>query len=114
MGVLKPWAGIGICVGAAALLCILLSDSADSRFVAPALALQAVILAALNFGRISALVGSIAASLIFTFFLFPPVGSVLIRDRLEMAMLLLFQVASIVIAAISPRLRSRQLDLFPE
>jgi len=97
--------GIGICVGAAGLLSLLLSNSADSRFVAPALALQAVILTALNFGRISALVGSVAASVIFLVFLFPPLGSVLIRDRLEMSMLLVFQTASVVIAIITPRLR---------
>lgn len=112
MSAVRPYVGIGICVGAAALLSLLLSDSADSRFVAPALALQAVILAALNFGRVSALVGSFAASLIFILFLFPPVGSFIVRDRLEMAMLLVFQAASIVIAMIAPRLRSRHFDLF--
>jgi|SRR6516164_6922335 K+-sensing histidine kinase KdpD len=112
MAVLRPWLGIGICVGVAVLLCRLLSDSADSRFIAPALALQAVIVAALSFGRISALIGSVAASLIFILFLFPPLGSMVIRDRVEMTMLLLFQAASIVIAVISPRLRWRRLDPF--
>ena len=110
--ILRPWLGIGICIAAAALLCLLLKNSVDTRFVAPAVSLQAVILAALFFGRRSALIGSVATTLILTVFLFPPMGSVFIRDPLETAMLVLFQVASIVIALMSPSLRSRQSNPF--
>ena len=110
---LRLWAGIGICVGAAGFLCVLLSTNADSRFVAPAVTLQAVILAALYFGRLSALIGSIAANLTLILFLFPPVGSVFVRDSLETAMLVLFQLASLVIVLISPDLQSRRSKLFP-
>ncbi len=113
MSALKSWLGIGICVAAAAFLCILLNDSADARFIAPALCLQAVILVSLYFGRVSALVGSAVTSLILTLFLFPPIGSLRIHDRLEIGMLLVFQAASILVALISPRLRPRRWDLFP-
>jgi K+-sensing histidine kinase KdpD len=109
---LRPWVGIGICIAAATLLCVLLKNSADTRFVAPAVSLQAVILAALFFGGRSALIGSVATSLILMLFLFPPRGSVFIRDPLETAMLVLFQAASIVIAVMSPSLRSRQSNPF--
>ena len=113
MSQFRSWAGVAICVAAAALLCILLNDSADSRFIAPAVCLQAVILVALYFGRVSALAGSAASSLILTLFLFPPLGSLAIHDRLEMGMLLVFQASSILVALISPRLRVRRWDLFP-
>ena len=109
---LRPWLGIAICIAAAALLCLLLKNSADTRFVAPAVSLQAVILTALFFGRRSALIGSVATSIILTVFLFPPMGSVFIRDPLEAAMLLLFQAASIVIVWMSPNFRSRQSNPF--
>ena len=109
---LRPSAGIGICIGAAALLCAFLNNTVETRFVAPAVLLQAVILVALYFGRISALIGSLGISLILTLFLFPPVGSVLIHNRTEGAMLLLFQLASILIAWMSPNLRSRQSKPF--
>jgi K+-sensing histidine kinase KdpD len=105
----KVWAGVGICVGAATLLCLLLNNSVETRFVAPAVSLQAVIFTALYFGRTPALIGSVATSVILTLFLFPPVGSVLIRDPLEIAMLLLFQLASIAIAFMSPRIQLRRL-----
>jgi K+-sensing histidine kinase KdpD len=109
---LKPWAGIGICVGAAALLCLLLEKSTDTKFVAPAVSLQAVILAALYFGRISALVGSIAASVILTIFLFPPLGSFLIHDSVERTMLFVFQAASFVVAYMSPGVPPRRSQRF--
>jgi K+-sensing histidine kinase KdpD len=109
---LRPWLGIGICIGSAVFLCLLLKNSADTRFVAPAVSLQAVILAALFFGRRSALIGSVATTLILTFFLFPPRGSVFVRDPFETAMLLLFQVASVVVAFMSPSLRSRDSNPF--
>jgi len=109
---LRHWAGIGLCVGAASILCLLLKNNAGTRFVAPAVSLQVVIVAALYFGRKSALFGSIATTLILTFFLFPPMGSVLIRDTLEIGMLLLFQLASILIAFMSPDLRSRRSNPF--
>lgn len=109
---LRPWMGIGICVAVALLLCLLLNNSAETRFVAPAVSLQAVILAALCCGRMSALIGSIATTVILTLFLFPPMGSVFIRDPFETTMLLLFQLASIAIAFMSPSLRSRRSNPF--
>jgi len=105
---LRRSAGVGICIGAAFFLCWLLNNSAETRFAAPAICLQAVILAALFFGRISALIGSVAITAILTLVLFPPLGSVLIHDRAEGAMLVLFQIASIAIALLSPNLRGRQ------
>ena len=112
MALRRPSVGIGICAGAALLLCLLLNNSTETRFVAPAISLQAVILVALFFGRISALIGSLSISVILGLVLFPPLGSVLITDRAEGAMLALFQIASIVIALLSPDLRSRNAKTF--
>jgi K+-sensing histidine kinase KdpD len=112
MALRRPSVGIGICVGSALLLCLLLNNSAETRFVAPAISLQAVILVALFFGRISALIGSLAITVILVLVLFLPLGSVLINDRAEGAMLALFQLASIVIAMLSPDLRSRNSKPF--
>jgi K+-sensing histidine kinase KdpD len=67
---LKPLFGIVACAGTAVLLTIFLKDGADVRPAAPAICLQAVIFASVYWGRVSGVIGSIAASLTFDIFCF--------------------------------------------
>jgi K+-sensing histidine kinase KdpD len=100
---LKSFFGITACVGTAVLLTIFLRDGEDVRPAAPAICLQAVIFASVYWGRLSGIIGSVSASLTFDIFLFPPIGSMAIRDPLERAMLMLFQLAALGVFLISPR-----------
>lgn len=100
---LKSLLGIAACVGTAVLLTVFLKDGADIRPAAPAICLQVVIFASVYWGRLSGIIGSITASLTFDIFLFPPIGSIAIRDPIELAMLTLFQLAALGVFLISPR-----------
>jgi K+-sensing histidine kinase KdpD len=100
---LKSLFGIAACAGTAVLLTIFLKDGADVRPAAPAICLQVVIFASVYWGRLSGIIGSITASLTFDIFLFPPIGSMAIRDPTELAMLTLFQLAALGVFLISPR-----------
>ena len=100
---LKSLFGIAACAGTAVLLTIFLKDGEDIRPAAPAICLQAVIFASVYWGRLSGIIGSITASLTFAIFLFPPTGSLVIRDPTERVMLTLFQLAALGVFFISPR-----------
>lgn len=100
---LKSIFGIAACAGTAVLLTICLKDGEDIRPAAPAICLQAVIFVSVYWGRFSGIIGSIAASLTFDIFLFPPIGSMAIHDPTERFMLTLFQLAALGVFLVSPR-----------
>jgi K+-sensing histidine kinase KdpD len=95
--------GLILCEGLAALLSVLFNSDAESRQIAPWICLQAVILAGVLCGRLSGLVGSIAATLTFAIWLFPPVGSMAVHDAFDLLTLLGFQLIAIGIAAMCPQ-----------
>lgn len=100
---LKSLLGIAACIGTAVVLTIFLKDGEDVRPAAPAICLQAVIFVSVYWGRFSGIIGSIAASLTFDIFLFPPIGSMAIHDPTERFMLTLFQLAALAVFLLSPR-----------
>ena len=65
--------------------------------------LQAVIVASLLWGRLPGFVGAVSASLIFYIWLFPPIGTLVIQNSVDIIILLLFQLACLGIVFLSPR-----------
>ena len=104
---LKPWLGASLCVSTALLLSAFLRDSANVRFVAPIICLQIVVLVSLLCGRLSGLIGALMSSLVFAFFLFPPVGHFAIRDPTELLMLLLFLLCTVCVFCLMPHRSTR-------
>jgi len=70
---------------------------------APMICLQAVIVAALFWGRVPGFVGALAAGLTFAIWLFPPIGSLAIQNPADRIILLLFQLAGLGVVFLSPR-----------
>lgn len=99
----KSYLGIGACACVALLLSLFLYDSADARLAAPAICLQMVIAASLYWGRLAGFIGSVIATLTFETLLFPPVGSFVVPDPTERAVLILFQLSAIGVVLLSPR-----------
>jgi hypothetical protein len=95
--------GLILCEAMAALLSILFNNDSESRLVAPWICLQAVILAGVLCGRLSGLVGSIAATATFATWLFPPVGSMAVEDYPDWAILLGFQLICVGVAFLCPQ-----------
>lgn len=94
--------GLILCIGTAALLSILFNDDSESRVIAPWICLLAVVFAGMLFGRLSGLVGSLAASLTFAVWLFPPVGSLAVQNSLDLGILLGFQLIGVGVASVCP------------
>lgn len=103
---LRTLAGIAVCTGIAALLTVFLRDGASIRLVAPAICIQAVIITALYWGRIAALIGAIIAGLTFALWLYPPYGHLWIHDPAERITLTLFEVAALCVVTLTPPDRS--------
>jgi len=93
---------VGLCAATAALLSAYLKDGENVRFVAPAICLQVVILVSLKWGRVTGLVGSLLACLIFAIFLFPRNG-IAIQDTTERVMLMMLIGGTLIVSAFVPR-----------
>jgi len=103
--------GAVFCAGVAALLCVFTNDGWEFRLSAPIICLQTIILASLFWGRLSGLVGGLSASLTFTIWLFPPIGSLAIHDPVDRIMLVAFLLGAFVIVLLSPNKSSRLVPL---
>jgi hypothetical protein len=86
----------------AVLLSILLNDSGEIRLAAPFLCSLAAIPATVYWGRLSGIMGSLAASFTLAVLLFPPVGSLEVQDFSARAILILSQLGAIGAAMIAP------------
>ena len=104
---LKHWLGASLCTSTALLLSAFLRDSTNVRFVAPIICLQMVVLVSLLCGRLSGLIGALVATLVFAFFLFPPVGHFAISDSMEVLMLLLFLLCTACVFCLMPHRSNR-------
>lgn len=102
LGSLRGSLGVGFCVATAALLSAYLKDGENVRFVAPVICLQVVILVSLYWGRVTGVIGSLLASVIFAVFLFPPNG-LAIQDVTERIMLLILIGGTLIVSAFVPR-----------
>ena len=98
----KSVGGIGFCLCAAVMLSLIMRD-ADSRVAAPLLCTFAVMAASFLWGRAAAIFGGICATLIFEFFLFPPIGSFRVSDPAERLALALLAWIAVIAALLSPR-----------
>jgi hypothetical protein len=94
--------GIALCAGLAVLLSILLNDSGEIKLAAPALCSLAAIPTTVYWGRISGIIGSLAASFTLAVLLFPPAGSLEVQDFSARAILILSQLGAIGAAMIAP------------
>lgn len=99
----KLFAGVFVCVVGAVLLSLTFNDDASIRVLALLMCLVVVLVTALFCGRWAATLGGISASLTFAVLLFPPFGSLQIKDHAERVMLVLFQVTAIVLSFLGPR-----------
>jgi len=100
--------GIGLCAGLAVLLSILLNDSGEIKLAAPALCSLAAIPTSVYWGRISGIIGSLAASFTLAVLLFPPAG-LDVQDSSAQAILILFQLGAIGAVMIAPHHSGPQL-----
>lgn len=99
---LKTLAGVAVCTATAVVLTLLLRDGATIRLAAPVICIQTVIIAALFWGRLSALVGAVVAGITFALWLYPPYGHLWISDPAERITLTLFELAAVCIVCVSP------------
>jgi len=77
-------AGAVICTGAAAMMTAIFSDR-SGREMLPLVFLAVITLVAVYFGVVAGVIGSLAAAVIFSIFLFPPLGSPIVNDISERA-----------------------------
>jgi K+-sensing histidine kinase KdpD len=89
--------GGGLAVG----LCMYLRSFTEKPIVT-ALLLLVIIFIAHVFGRLSALLTAIACGLVFAVVLFPPYGSIAIREIEDQLLLLLFEALAVGGAYLSP------------
>jgi K+-sensing histidine kinase KdpD len=82
-------------------LCLWLRDF-TSRPVAPAILLLVIIFIANVFDRLSTLLAAIAGGLVFAVVLFPPYGSVAVREAADRLVLVLFDACAVGVAYLSP------------
>ena len=92
---LKPLTGIVFCMCGAILLCLAMRDP-DIGLIAPMLCILVVFGVPFRWGRAAAILGAGAANLIFTIFLFPPLGSIRVSDPLEVMSMALLQVSAVM------------------
>jgi K+-sensing histidine kinase KdpD len=98
---LKSGLGIAACTGLAAFLSILLNDGGEIKLAAPVLCLLVVILTSYYWGRLSGLIGSLAATLTLALMLFPPLGSLRVQEPTARMVLILSQLCAIGVVLIS-------------
>ena len=99
----KLFAGVFVCVVGAVLLSLTFNDDTSIRALALLMCLVVVLVTALFCGRWAAILGGIAASLTFAVLLFPPFGSLQIKDHAERVMLVLFQLTAAAVSFLGPR-----------
>jgi K+-sensing histidine kinase KdpD len=99
---LKSLPGIGFCLCAAVLLSLVLNNDEDVRLVAPLMCLFIVIATSLYWGRMAAILGGSVASLTFSIFFFPPLGSIRVSDPADRTTLILFELSVIGVSFLSP------------
>ena len=97
----KSLRGIVFCMGAAAVLSLVMRDP-DTRLAAPILCTFAVIASAFLWGRAAAILGGAAATLTFDLFLFPPIGSIRVSDPAERLALALLAWSALVASLMTP------------
>jgi K+-sensing histidine kinase KdpD len=102
-GTLRFFAGIAVCAVTAVALTFFLRDGGTIRLAAPALSLQVVIVTALCWGRLPALIGAVIAGMAFALWLYPPYGSLWVHDPFERVVLTIFQLTALGITRLSPR-----------
>lgn len=98
---LRVLVGIAFCAAAALILSFIMGD-AESRLAAPIVCTFPVIAASFRWGRAAAILGGLAASLIFELFLFPPIGSLYVNDPAERLALVLLACCAVVASLMSP------------
>jgi K+-sensing histidine kinase KdpD len=104
----RPLTGILLCLGAALAL-VLLFSSTPWRVFAPLALAGIIILAAARYGLLVSVLGSIAAALVFAYFLYPPLGSFRVASQAERANIGWMMMASIALSYLllpGPRNRS--------
>jgi hypothetical protein len=89
-----------LCAGIAGFLCLLLSD-VPAHWIAPLLFLLATIPIAHLWGTKAGIFGAAVANLIFAVFLFPPIGSLAVREGTDRIILISFQLCAIGVAYLS-------------
>jgi len=93
----KSLVGVAVYAGFAGIFSYFLRDD-QIRSVIPWVFLLLVIPITHLCGRLSAVSGATLATLIFAFFLFPPLGSPVVHDTADRITLISFQVGAIVVA----------------
>ena len=99
---LKNIAGTVVCAATALSLTLFLRDGATIRLAAPAICIQVVIITALFWGRMSALIGAVIAGMTFALFLYPPYGHLWVHDPAERVMLTVFEIAALCVVRLTP------------
>ena len=97
----KSLCGIVFCIGAAAVLSLVMRDP-DTRLAAPILCTFAIMATSFLWGRAAAILGAAAATLTFDLFLFPPLGSIRVSDPVERLALALLAWSAVVAALMTP------------
>lgn len=77
---LKTAAGTCLCAALAVVLALIFSTNPHKSWL-PILFIAILLFIALRFGAVSGLAGGVAATLIFAYFLFTPVGSVRVEKK---------------------------------
>jgi K+-sensing histidine kinase KdpD len=93
--------GIVFCIGAAAVLSLVMRDP-DTRLAAPILCTFAVMASSFLWGRAAAILGAAGATLTFDLFLFPPIGSIRVSDPVERLALALLVWSAVVASLMTP------------
>ncbi len=78
----KSIIGSSVCIGVAVASALLFKGRVEAD-VRPLLFLSVILLVASYFGTLAGLVGSIASAFVFSVFLFPPIGSMVVQDSAE-------------------------------
>jgi hypothetical protein len=80
--IVKPALGLGLC-SAAALLVTAVSATHAWRVFVPFAFIAVIVLLAARYGMWVAVLGSVMAALIFAYFIFPPLHSLRVEDKME-------------------------------
>lgn len=79
-----------------------MNDDSDVRLVAPFICLFAVTMAAFFWGRITAFLGAVGASVTFCFLLFPPLGSIRVADPNQRVAIIAFLLLAVFAVHLAP------------
>ena len=79
------WVFASLVCGIAALLLSWVFKSSTNRALVPLVCLVLIVIVAIRYGARSGIIGSILATIVFSSSLFPPLGSLRIRDQTERA-----------------------------